>query len=149
MAKADVLHTIEVPKSFTDVLYLTNRGQVPAEIKRLLKQKGLSVTVLPIDKFADVRDRLDLIRTVIIDAEDPDMAQQQSLARMIESLEMENIGVILLTNRIEIPIKSFSLRLRGAASQWQVQCSPFLSTTCGLESASIWHIVRKAPETLV
>jgi sigma-B regulation protein RsbU (phosphoserine phosphatase) len=109
MAKADALHTIEVSKNFTDVLYLTNRGQVPVEIKRLLKQKGLSVTVLPIDKFADVRDRLDLIGTVIIDAEDPDMAQQQSLARMIESLEMENIGVILLTNRIEIPIKSFSL----------------------------------------
>jgi len=109
MAKADALHTIEVPRSFTDVLYLTNRGQVPAEIKRLLKQKGLSVTVLPIDKFADVRDRLDLIGTVIIDAEDPDMTQQQNLARIIESLEMENIGVILLTNRIEIPIKSFSL----------------------------------------
>jgi len=109
MIKADASRTVEVIKSFTDVLYLTNRGQTPAEIKRLLKQKGLSVLVLPIDRFPDVRDRLDLIGTVIIDAEDPDMAQQQNLARIIESLEMENIGVILLTNRIEIPIKSFSL----------------------------------------
>lgn len=109
MAKADALRTVEAPKSFTDVLYLTNRGQMPAEIKRLLKQKGLSCEVLPIDKFADVRNRVDLIGTVIIDAQDPDIAQQQNLARIIESLEMESIGVILLTDRIEIPIKSFSL----------------------------------------
>jgi len=109
MAKADALRTVEAPKSFTDVLYLTNRGQMPAEIKRLLKQKGLSCEVLPIDKFADVRNRVDLIGTVIIDTQDPDIAQQQNLARIIESLEMESIGVILLTDRIEIPIKSFSL----------------------------------------
>jgi sigma-B regulation protein RsbU (phosphoserine phosphatase) len=109
MAKADALRTVEAPKSFTDVLYLTNRGQMPAEIKRLLKQKKLSCEVLPVDKFADVRNRVDLIGTVIIDAQDPDIAQQQNLARIIESLEMESIGTILVTDRIEIPIKSFSL----------------------------------------
>lgn len=109
MAKAEALSTVEVSKSFTDVVYLTNRGQMPAEIKRLLKEKKLSCEVLPIDKFADVRNRLGLIGTVIIDAEGPDMAEQQNLARIIESLEMKNIGVILLTDRIEIPIKSFSL----------------------------------------
>lgn len=109
MAKADLLSTVEAPKSFTDVLYLTNKGQMPAEIRRLLKQNKLSFVVLPIDKFAYVREKPDLIGTVIIDSEDPDISQQQSLARIIESLEMENIGVILLTGRIEIPIKSFSL----------------------------------------
>jgi len=109
MARAEALSTVKVSKSFTDVVYLTNRGQMPAEIKRLLKQKKLSCEVLPIDKFADVRNRLGLIGTVIIDAEDPDMAQQQNLARIIESLEMKNIGVILLTNRVEIPIRSFAL----------------------------------------
>jgi sigma-B regulation protein RsbU (phosphoserine phosphatase) len=35
--------------------------------------------------------------------------QQQKLARIIESLEMENIGVVLLTERMEMPVKSFSL----------------------------------------
>ncbi|MCJ7673656.1 MAG: serine/threonine-protein phosphatase [Sedimentisphaerales bacterium] len=109
MVEADLLSTVEVPKSFTDVLYLTNKGQMPAEIRRLLKQNKLSFVVLPIDKFADVRNRVDLIGTVIIDAQEPDISQQQSLAQIIESLEMENIGVILLTGRIEIPIKSFSL----------------------------------------
>jgi sigma-B regulation protein RsbU (phosphoserine phosphatase) len=74
-----------------------------------LRQTKLSFVVLPTDKFADIRDRVDLIGTVIIDVEDPDMSQQQKLARIIESLEMENIGVILLTNRVEIPIRSFSL----------------------------------------
>lgn len=109
MAMMDSLHTVEMPKSFTDVLYLTNRGQMPAEIRRLLKQQKLSFIVMPIDQFPKIRERLDLLGTVIIDAQDPDTAQQQNLARIIESLEKENIGVILLTDRVEIPIRSFSL----------------------------------------
>ncbi len=65
--------------------------------------------MLPIDEYPRMRDRLDLIGTVIIDAKDMDTSQQQKLAGIIESLEMENIGVILLTSRMELPIKSFSL----------------------------------------
>jgi len=109
MEKAELLTAIEVPKSFTDVLYLTNQEQMPLEIRRLLKQNKLSVAVLPIDGFSQVRERLDLIGTVIIDAKDLDKSQEQKLARIIESLEMENIGVILLTHRMELPVKSFSL----------------------------------------
>ena len=109
MGKADSVSLVALPKSFTDVLYLTNRGLMPAEIRRLLKQKKLSFMVLPIDQFPQMRERLDLIGTVIIDAEDPDMAQQQNLARIIESLEKDNIGVILLTDRVEMPVRSFSL----------------------------------------
>jgi len=109
MEKAELLATIEAPKTFTDVLYLTNQEQMPPEIRRLLKQNKLSAAVLPIDKFSQVRERLDLIGTVIIDAQDLDKPQHQSLAQIIESLEMENIGVILLTHRVELPVKSFSL----------------------------------------
>ncbi|MHC4424014.1 MAG: PP2C family protein-serine/threonine phosphatase, partial [Planctomycetota bacterium] len=109
MEKAELLAAIEAPKTFTDVLYLTNEEQMPSEIRRLLKQNKLSVAVLPIDGFARVRERLDLIGTVIIDAKDLDKSQQQRLARIIESLEMENIGVILLTHHVERPVKSFSL----------------------------------------
>jgi len=109
MAKADSLSTVEAPKTFTDVLYLTNKGQMPADIRRLLKQKKLSFVVLPIDQFSRIRERVDLIGTVIIDADDPYIAQQQNLARIIESLEMDDVGVILLTDRVEIPIRSFSL----------------------------------------
>jgi len=109
MEKAELLSTIELPKSFTDVIYLTNLGRMPAEIKRLLKQRKLSSSIQPIDGFSQIRERLDLVGTVIIDAEDMDTSQQQKLGRIIEALEMESIGVILLTSRVETPVKSFSL----------------------------------------
>jgi len=115
MEKAKLLSTIELPRSFTDVLYLTNREQAPSEVKRLLKQRKLSLKKMPIDAFPQIRERLDLIGTVIIDAEDLDMSQQQKLARIIESLEMENIGVILLTSRMALPVKSFSLAPSGSS----------------------------------
>ena len=109
MEKAELLSAIELPKRFTDVLYLTNQEQMPAEIRRLLKQRKLSSSVLPIDKFFEIRERLDLIGTVIIDTQGLDISQQQKLARIIETLEMENIGVILISSRMEVPVKSFSL----------------------------------------
>jgi len=106
MGKSGLLSAVQAPKSFTDVLYLTDNKDMAPEIKHLLKQKKLSCLTLPIDKFPQILHRLDLIGTVIIDAEN---AQQQKLARIIESLEMQNIGVILFNNRIEMPVKSFSL----------------------------------------
>jgi len=146
MGKTALLNQSEVLKRFTDVLYLTSNGHnIPTEVKRLLRQNKLSFMVLPIDKFSQVRDRVGLIGTVIIDADesptsrlsnstvfDSDLgefsqaeaqtrmklaevspksngSQQWQLARIIESLEMEGVGVILLTNRTEMPVRSFSL----------------------------------------
>jgi serine phosphatase RsbU (regulator of sigma subunit) len=109
MGKIKLLTAIEQEKSFTDVLYLTNQSHVPPEIKRLLRKRKLSYHILPIDKFPKVRDRLALIGTVIIDTKDASSSQQQQLARIIESLEMENIGMIILTDRPEMPVKSFSI----------------------------------------
>ena len=109
MQKTELLRTIELPKSFIDVLYLTNQEQMPPEIKRLLKQRKLIFSVRPIEDFFQIRERLDLIGTVIIDTAGIDTVQQQKLARIIESLEINNIGVILLNDRVEAPVKSFSL----------------------------------------
>ena len=109
MENAQLLRAIELPQRFTDVLYMTNQAQIPPEIKRLLKQRKLSFSIFSIDDFPRVRDRLDLIGTVIVDTQDLDISQQQKLARMIQSLEMENIGVILLSDRMETPLRSFSL----------------------------------------
>lgn len=109
MEKVKLLTAIEPKKGFIDVLYLTNQSHIPPEIKRLLKRRKLSYHTLPIDKFSKVRDRLDLIGTVIIDTKDSDFSQQQQLARTIESLEIENIGMILLTDRPDMPVKSFSI----------------------------------------
>jgi len=109
MAKPDQTNPAALPQSFTDVLYLTNSEQMPVDIKRFLKQKRLSFTALPVDKFDTFRDRLDLVGTVIIDTEDLNVIQEQKLARIIETLEMDNIGVTLIGNRLKVPVKSFSL----------------------------------------
>jgi sigma-B regulation protein RsbU (phosphoserine phosphatase) len=109
MGKTALPRDTNVVKGFTDVLYLTNKGHMPAEVKRLLRQNKLSSLILPVNKFPQIRDRVDLIGTVIIDADEMDISQQQILARIMESLEMEGIGVIVLTNRNETPIRSFSL----------------------------------------
>jgi phosphoserine phosphatase RsbU/P len=109
MVQSELLSAIELQKHFVDVLYLTNDKQIPQEIKRLLKERKLTHQHLRIDKFSDVRDKLGLVGTVIVDAQDSDSAQQQKLARIIETLEMENIGVILITDRVKVPVKSFSL----------------------------------------
>jgi sigma-B regulation protein RsbU (phosphoserine phosphatase) len=108
MDRTESFSAFELPVSFTDVLYLTDQDHISSEIKRLFKLKKLSYLVLPIDKFSEVRDRLDLIGTVIIDAKDS-AASQQQLVRIIELFEMVHIGVILLTGRKRVPVKSFSL----------------------------------------
>ncbi len=56
MQKTELLRTIELPKSFIDVLYLTNQEQMPPEIKRLLKQRKLTFSVRPIEDFFQIRE---------------------------------------------------------------------------------------------
>jgi serine phosphatase RsbU (regulator of sigma subunit) len=109
MEKTELLSLLEVPKNFTDILYLTNEKSIPTEVKQLLKQRKLSYSIRPFDTFFKIRDRLDLIGTVIIDTKDLDTSQQGYLSRIIESLEMNNIGVVLLNERAQVPVKSFSL----------------------------------------
>ena len=99
----------QIPKTFTDVVYLTQRGRIPWEIRRLLRQKSLSFAVLAFDAFAQMREQSHLIGTVIVDAQDMDPGANHEVARTIEALELENIGVIVLTHRFERPVKSFSL----------------------------------------
>lgn len=99
----------QIPKTFTDVIYLTQRGRIPWEIRKLLRQKSLSFVALPFGAFAQMREQSHLIGTVIVDAEDMDPGDHHEVARTIEALELENIGVIALTHRFEKPVKSFSL----------------------------------------
>jgi len=102
-------NNMRIPKVFTDVIYLTNNGHMPWEIRRLLRQRSLSFAILPFGSLAQLRDQSHLIGTVIIDAEDLDPAADHEVGNAIESLETENIGVIVLTHRVEMPLKSFSL----------------------------------------
>jgi serine phosphatase RsbU (regulator of sigma subunit) len=99
------LNVVEVLGGFIDVLYLTDQGRVPPEIERLMRQKKLSCRVLPLGRFADVCDSLDLVGTAIIDVKDSE-GSRQTLTRIIERFEREHIGVIQLTNWAYLRAKS-------------------------------------------
>ncbi len=108
MDRTESFSAFDLSANFTDVLYMTNQDHIPSEIEQLFQSKKLSYRILPIDRFSEVRDRLDLIGTAIIDTKNP-AASKQQLARMIELFEMVHIGVILLADRKIVPAKSFSL----------------------------------------
>ncbi len=109
MGKTQAGSGIEAPSSFTDVVYLSDKPELPAEVRRLFRQKRLSYRLLPMDGYRLVHLRPDLVGTVIIDAEGIDTSQDQRLGRVIESLERDNLGIILLTQRVKRPVRSFSL----------------------------------------
>jgi len=98
-----------LPTAFTDVVYVASGRQMPWEIRRLLRQKGLSFTVIGLDQFPMLRSIGHLIGTIVLDATDIDPAANHQVARTIEALESENIGVIVLTYRVTRPIRSFTL----------------------------------------
>ncbi len=99
----------EAPESFTDVVFLSDKAELPAEMKRLFRHKKLSFRVLPPDDHEAISRRPDLIGTAIIDAQGTDLSQDPKLGRIIESLERNNIAAIFLTQRIRRPVRSFSL----------------------------------------
>jgi serine phosphatase RsbU (regulator of sigma subunit) len=109
MLEMPVKSSVKVPERFTDVLYLGSHKQMVPEIKKLLRQKRLSFLAIQMDEFPQILPYLDLIGTVIIDMIGFDTFQQQKLAHIIESIELKNIGAILLNNRVSQPIKSFSV----------------------------------------
>lgn len=101
-------HT-QIPQTFTDVVYLTNQGHMPPEIRRLLRQKKLGYAVLPFDSFSELRQQAHLIGCSIVDATDLETMEHQETGSIIQALEMENISVIVLSHHVSKPVRSFSL----------------------------------------
>jgi len=99
--------------NFTDVVYLGGRGRVIDEVRELVEQKRLSSVMLPIERADEVLERLDNVGTVIIDPCGLDPVQQQHLPEIIEVLERESIGVILLAARAEASGGSMRLPASG------------------------------------
>jgi hypothetical protein len=95
--------------SYADVAYLSDKPEVPAEIRRLFRHKKVSYRLLPVDEYDEIRTRPDLVGTVLVDAEGMDASQDQRLSRILEALERDHIGIVLLTQRIARPVRSFSL----------------------------------------
>ena len=95
--------------TFTDVVCLSDKSDVPAEIRKLFRHKKVSFCLLPLDRYDEIRTRPDLVGTVLVDAEGIDISQDLRLSRILEALERDNVGIVLLTQRIRRPVRSFSL----------------------------------------
>ena len=74
MARTAPTETADLLISFTDVLYLTNSGQMSPKIRRLLRQKKLTYLVLSPAGFSRITHRLDLIGTVVMDIVSSDVS---------------------------------------------------------------------------
>jgi phosphoserine phosphatase RsbU/P len=109
MGKTVAPSSTEALTDFIDIIYMSDKPALPAEIRRLFRQKKLSSRLLPLENYPVVHGRPDLVGTVIIDAEGMDTTQDHRLGRILESLERDNLGIILLTQRVQRPVKSFSL----------------------------------------
>jgi serine phosphatase RsbU (regulator of sigma subunit) len=84
-----------------DVLILSNKTEVLPQVMRLLASRGLKCTKIPIDAFSQIRGKLALIGTVIIDASGLNLSQQKNLHHVIEAFEAQNIATLLLNSWVE------------------------------------------------
>jgi sigma-B regulation protein RsbU (phosphoserine phosphatase) len=106
MLRCKTTTSTEAPARFTDVLYMTNQPSMPSDIKGLLRKGKLSFLVLPIDEFYRVRNRLDLIGTAVIDVDTLEVMQQQKLPQIVDKIESEGVGAILLGECTQFTRKS-------------------------------------------
>ncbi len=109
MGKTRSAGETEALTSFTDVVYLSDKPAMPAEIRRLFRRKKVSFCLLPLDQHREIHARPDLVGTVLVDAEGMDISSDQRLGRILESLERDSLGIVLLTQRVKRPVRSFSL----------------------------------------
>ena len=106
MAKTQGQGRIELPDSFTDVVYLSDKTDIPAEVRGLFRDKKLTFCRLPLARYGAIRSRPDLVGAVVIDAYATTTSENPELGRILESLERDNIGTIVLTQRVEQPVGS-------------------------------------------
>lgn len=106
MAKAGKSKTETLLETFTDILYITDQKQISEWMQKFFEKKMLSHLVLPVSKFNEVVHRMDLIGTVLIDLKDKEFAHPHRLAKLIELLEQNHIGVILLNAHPEVKKKN-------------------------------------------
>jgi sigma-B regulation protein RsbU (phosphoserine phosphatase) len=108
MGKTQTLSSTDALTDFVDVIYLSDKRAVPGEIRRLFRKKGLSSRLLPLDDYPVIHRRPDLVGIVIIDAEGMDANQDQRLGQILQCLERDNLGTIMITE-LQRPVRSFSL----------------------------------------
>jgi serine phosphatase RsbU (regulator of sigma subunit) len=109
MPEAAHITALELPTTFTDILYLTNCAKILPEMQQILDKNEFSCSLMKIDQFSQIMHLLDLIGTVVIDTRDFEAEHQQKLTMIIESLEAQNMGTILLKDPLHLHVESFTL----------------------------------------
>ncbi len=97
------------PEGFIDVVYLSDKTDMPAEVKRLFRQKKVSSWLLPFDKYDLIRRHADLVGIALIDAEGMSVSEDQQLGHILGCLERDNVPIVLLTQPVRRRVRSFSL----------------------------------------
>ena len=105
MGKTQAQEGIELSDSFTDVVFLSDKMDLPLAIRRLFRHKKLTYRLLPLIGYHTLHDRPDLVGTVVIDAEGMNVSENPELGRIMECLERDNIGTILLTQPVGRPAR--------------------------------------------
>ena len=109
MPEAAHITALELPTTFTDILYLTNCAKILPEMQQILDKNEFSCVLMKIDQFSQIMHLLDLIGTVVIDTRDFEAEHQQKLTMIIESLEAQKMGTILLKDPMHLHVESFTL----------------------------------------
>ena len=109
MGKTQEESRIEALTEFTDIAFLSDKPAIPPEVKRLFKRKKLSFCLLPLEGYHLIHAQPNSVGTVVVDVEGMDVGSDKTLARILESLERDNLGTILLTQKVRPAVRSFSL----------------------------------------
>ncbi len=96
-------------KEQIDVLLLAENKESCAQILSLLADKEMTFSVLPLERFWELEDGLELIGTVVLDAAGVPAGLQSESERIIETLDSANIAVILLNNWVSLDVDKFDL----------------------------------------
>ncbi len=81
---------------FLDIVFLTDKPDLPTEVASALRRKNLAYAVVPTSRYRLLDGESRLVATVIIDISALTIQRQQELPRLIEALQMRKIDVILL-----------------------------------------------------
>jgi hypothetical protein len=96
-------------KKQIDVLILTENREGCALVLSLLADKELTFSVLSLEQFYELENRLELIGTAVLDAANISADHQSEFERIIGILDSANIAVILLNNWTGPAVEKFGL----------------------------------------
>lgn len=103
------MNAVKTEKQPLNVVFLADTGQIPGPLTAILENRSVPFWVLPIERFCEIEDKLEVIGTIIINAAIPDANQQLQLRRIIELLDAAGIATILLDKPAGFELDNYPL----------------------------------------